>query len=207
MPHKQRNKNPPGIVDFRRIFGRGDRIRTCEISWSQTKRDTKLRHTPMAFFMWSPLWSNMWSAAVFLMVFRFSVMDGTAGVSTVSGAGGFVRGGKAYTLPKQARYQLRYTPVSCGIEYIIFSRQSQGARQKTGKGVHAAKNGRVRAELPPDPRPAFRTGTVFPLLPAEQPRDALYDPAEEAQHFCQKRGGCPVGLRGVRVLLFAGVQP
>ncbi len=75
------------------------------------------------------------------MVFRFSVMDGTAGVSTVSGAGGFVRGGKAYTLPKQARYQLRYTPVSCGIEYIIFSRQSQGARQKTGKGVHAAKTG------------------------------------------------------------------
>ena len=49
VPHKQRNKNPPELVDFRRILGRGDRIRTCEISWSQTKRDTKLRHTPMAF--------------------------------------------------------------------------------------------------------------------------------------------------------------
>ena len=35
------------------------------VTKSQTKRDTKLRHTPMAFFMWSPLWSNMWSTAVF----------------------------------------------------------------------------------------------------------------------------------------------
>ena len=131
------------------------------------------------------------------MGFEKFVMAGNAGVSTVPGVFIFAWGGKTYTLPKQARYQLRYTPFSCGIKYIIFSRQSQGVRQKTGAG----------ADLPSDPRPALRTGTVFPLLPAEQPRDALYDPAEEAQHFCQKRGGYPVGLRGVRVLLFAGVQP
>ena len=46
----------------------------------------------------------------FLMGFKTSEMDENAGVSTVPGVGGFVRGGKAYTLPKQARYQLRYTP-------------------------------------------------------------------------------------------------
>ena len=78
---------------------------------------------------------------VFLMVFGFFVMDGNAGVSTVPGVFVFAWDGKTYELPKQARYQLRYTPVSCGIEYIIFSRQSQGARKKTGKGVHAAKTG------------------------------------------------------------------
>ena len=47
----------------------------------------------------------------FLMCFETSEMDENAGVSTVPGVGGFVRGGKAYTLPKQARYQLRYTPM------------------------------------------------------------------------------------------------
>ena len=43
--------------------------------------------------------------------FIFFVMGRNAGVSTVPGVGGFVRGGKAYTLPKQARFQLRYTPM------------------------------------------------------------------------------------------------
>ena len=38
-------------------------------------------------------------------------MDENAGVSTVPGVGGFVRGGKPYMLPKQARFQLRYTPM------------------------------------------------------------------------------------------------
>ena len=47
----------------------------------------------------------------FLMDFEFLVIASNAGVSTVSGVSGFVRGGKAYTLPKQARFQLRYTPM------------------------------------------------------------------------------------------------
>ena len=46
-----------------------------------------------------------------LMGFEKFVMAGNAGVSTGSGVGGLVRGGKAYTLPKQARFQLRYTPM------------------------------------------------------------------------------------------------
>ena len=42
----------------------------------------------------------------FFMGFVNFLIDGNAGVSTVPGVGGFVRSGKAYTLPKQARYQL-----------------------------------------------------------------------------------------------------
>ena len=47
----------------------------------------------------------------FLMGFEKLVMDGNAGVSTVPGVFIFARGGKTYELPKQARYQLRDTPM------------------------------------------------------------------------------------------------
>ena len=47
----------------------------------------------------------------FFMGFVNYLIDGNAGVSTVPGGFGFAWGGKAYTLPKQARFQLRYTPM------------------------------------------------------------------------------------------------
>ena len=46
------------------------------------------------------------------MGFEKFVMDRNAGVSTVPVVSILARGGKTYELPKQARYQLRYTPKS-----------------------------------------------------------------------------------------------
>ena len=47
----------------------------------------------------------------FFMGFVNILIDGNAGVSTVPGVGGFVRGGKPYTLPNHPRCQIRCTAV------------------------------------------------------------------------------------------------
>ena len=187
-------------------FGRGDRIRTCEISWSQTKRDTKLRHTPMAFSCGCRCGQTCGQRR---FLNGFMIFGDGRKRRRVNGSRRFrfcagrenIRAPKASALPTALHPGFVWDRI-----YHIFTAKSRRAA-KNGQRRTRGKNGQVRADLPPDPRPALRTGTAFPLLPAEQPRDALYDPTEEAQHFCQKRGGCPVGLRGVRVFLFAGVQP
>ena len=69
-------------------------------------------------------------------------MDENADVLTVPGVGGFVRGGKAYTLPNQAHYQLRYTSiVVCRINIAYFEWGVKPFRRRK-RGIPAQKKWR-----------------------------------------------------------------
>ena len=79
------------------------------------------------------------------MGFGLFMMDGNADVSTVSGVGGFVRGGKPYTLPKQARGQLRHAPMM--ISFAVAVKRTAGFCLRETDSIVAQGGGSVKQKM------------------------------------------------------------
>lgn len=106
-------QNPTEIIDFSGVLVRVARLERA-VSWSQTRRDTNFATPGYLIFPFPEILLSVVKAVVrcnFEALFKQRFSPATARVPTAFGVSLSPAPDSGTALPKQARYQLRYTRI------------------------------------------------------------------------------------------------